>query len=102
MKALMLSFAILCLPAAADSEARSGADWVRLTANPCADEAVIAVLKQHDADPLDFRAAQAEIGGTAFTACWRPMFDTREVLVVFGDGDIARVPFGALKPLRTT
>lgn len=100
MKAALMLALLVILPAYADSEARQGADWVRITANPCSDEATIAVITQHGGDPLDFRQAKAEFGGQAFDACWRPMFDTKEVLIVFGDGDVSRVPFAALRPLK--
>lgn len=85
-------------PARADSEARKGADFVRMSALPCKDEAVVAAIQALGLDPLDFRAARAEFGGQTFLACWRRVGDLAHI--VYQDGDQGAVPFTELKPLR--
>jgi hypothetical protein len=98
---LFLLLALLFAPSVrADSEARQGADWVRVTALPCTDAAVVALITQAGGDPVDWRAAQAEFGGKPFAACWQPVFAEQRALLVYSDGDSGYVPFAALHPLK--
>lgn len=97
---LAMILMLLALPAHADSEARNGADFVRFTALPCSDAKVQALLRAAGADPTDFRAASAVIGGQMFMACWRPDFQQSTALIMFDDGDTGAVPFAAIKPIQ--
>lgn len=92
---------LACSACHADSIARVGADWVRVTALPCKDEAVRAQIVAAGEDPDDYRAASAEFGGQAFSACWRPVLPQRAVWLVYADGDKGIVPFDDLKPVRS-
>lgn len=63
-----LGFLMVCwtAPAAADSIAKRGDDWVRITARPCSDPGILALIAKGDPDPhahLDYRAAMARIQG---------------------------------------
>lgn len=105
MRATCLAFllavlVLLVCPAWADSEARAGADWVRITAQPCTEHAVLQLIQDAGEDPADYRAARAEFGGVPYTACWRPRFEQRAIFLRYGDGDGGLVPFDALKPVR--
>lgn len=50
---------LLAAPVHADSELRQGADWVRISASPCEDAKVVALLQAAGEDPADYRAARA-------------------------------------------
>jgi hypothetical protein len=100
MRFLILFLLVLCAPAQADSIARQGSDWVRVTALPCADEAVRAQITLVGEDPADYRAANAEFAGQPYSACWRPMMQQRVILVRYSDGDGSLIDFGALQPLK--
>src|SRR4051812_2942960 len=84
MRYLLPLLAALAMPAQADSEARMGADFVRITALPCKSEAVVAAIQKLGLDPLDFRAARAEFGGKPYAACWRQQGGIAHV--VYEDG----------------
>lgn len=86
--------------ALADSEARLGADFVRITARPCTDEKVIAAITAAGENPLDYRAARAEIGGAAFNGCWEPMKGRRMIHLRYEDGDQGLIPFDDLKAIK--
>lgn len=89
--------ALLCLalPVFADSIARQGSDWVRLTLKPCEDAQVVAVMQAQGLKPEDFRAGLGHFGGQDFAACWRPAGGG--AALVYGDGDQGYVPVGDLK-----
>jgi hypothetical protein len=57
---LALILLLAAAPVLADSEARQGNDWVRITAKPCTDEKVLAHIAAAGDNPLDYRAARAE------------------------------------------
>lgn len=86
--------------ALADSEVRNGADFIRVTAKPCKDEKVVALLEAAGESPDDYRAAFAELGGQPFQACWKPMFEQRQIFIRYSDGDAGLVPFGMVKPVK--
>lgn len=86
--------------ARADSEARQGADFVRLTARPCVHAAVLAAITAAGEDPDDYRAAVADLGGKSYAACWRPNFGARKVHLRYEDGDEGEVPYSELKPVK--
>lgn len=91
-----MTLLLVAAPALADSVARQGADWVRITARPCTNEKV----PQHIPDAgrrLDFRAATAQFGGQGYSACWTPI--PGGVGLVYEDGDQGIVPQGDLKPV---
>lgn len=87
-------------PAGADTIARQGSDWVRLTLRPCADPAVVAVLEAHGEHADAFRAAVAYFGGHEFAGCWRPVGGGAGI--VYGDGDAGYVPAQDLAPVPET
>lgn len=96
---VIVGMLVLPLGARADAVARTGSDWVRVTANACADEKVLAHIREARQSPEDFRAAVAYFGGQHFSACWRPMFEHQRALIWYEDGDQGLVPFGDLKPV---
>lgn len=100
---ILAAIAAVCvaLPASskADSEARSGSSWVRITAQPCKDEKVTQHIPE--AERKDWRAAKAEINGVAYSACWKPLYQQSMVLMKYEDGDDGLVPFGDLKPVQS-
>lgn len=102
MRLPLLAAIAVCvaLPVQADSIARNGADWVRLTAKPCSSAEVLAHIGTSGEDPKDFRAALARINGTEYEACWRPVYDKEVVFLRYSDGDAGLVPFGDLKPVQ--
>lgn len=93
--AIVTLAAMLPLPARADAIAQQGADWVRIMAVACTNNAVIAVIARAGEDPAQFLGAVAHIQGQDFRACWRP--NGRGVLLVYEDGDTGVVPVGALR-----
>lgn len=98
MRILLALLLILLAPAAlADSIARHGENWVRLTAQPCTNEAVAGHLTAAGEDPADYRAASARFDGREFSACWKPDFSTRNVMMRYEDSDGGMVPFDDLK-----
>lgn len=101
MRAILIAVA-LAMPtlALADSEARQGADWVRISALPCKNEKVLELIKAAGEDGKDYRAARAEFGGAGFTPCWRPMFQQEQVFLIYDDGDKGLVPFRDFKPVQ--
>lgn len=101
MRALAPILLLAVAPAFADSEARVGADWVRIAATPCTDEKVLAHITAAGDNPLDYRAARAEFQGAPYIGCWRPLMDKGVVYIRYDDGDQGVVPFGDLKPLKT-
>lgn len=100
MRYFLLMLLLVASSAFADAEFRQGRDWIRITARPCSDEKVVAALTAAGEDPLDYRAAAAEIGGQGFVACWKPVMDKRVVLLRYGDGDQGMVPFDELKAAK--
>lgn len=95
--AALLLLAALAWPAHADRIARQGDSWVRVTALPCRTPAVVDAITAEGADPADFRAAAAHVGGQDFAGCWRPDFERREAVLIYEDGDGGLVPFSDLK-----
>jgi hypothetical protein len=81
----------------ADSIARQGSDWVRLSPKPCADETVKAVIVQKGGNPEAFRAATAHLQGQDFSACWVPVGGA--VGLVYSDGDQGLVSMADLHPV---
>lgn len=101
MRLLVAAIALAASSAIADSEVRNGADFIRLTAKPCADATVSALVTAQGEDPKDYRQAFAEIGGQAFAACWRPMFEREQVFIRYSDGDAGMVPFQMFQPVKS-
>jgi len=95
-RSLILAAAILAFPAIADSIARQGSNWVRLTLRPCEDAKVAAVIQAQGLHPGQFRAAYASFDGRSYVACWTPA--QGGAALVYGDGDQGYVPVGDLKP----
>lgn len=89
----------LALPpyARADSIAKNGADWVRLTARPCENAEVIAAIQAKGLEPGAFWAASAHVDGKDFAACW--LVAPGGAGLIFDDGDVGYVPQGDLKAI---
>lgn len=101
LRSILIAAACAAAGAAlADSEARRGSDFVRITVRPCADEKVVAAITAAGEDPKDYRAARAEIGGAPFAGCWKPMFEREMIFLRYDDGDAGLLPFGELKPVK--
>lgn len=83
-------------PVVADSIARKGADWVRLSLKPCANTEVVAHLERAGAHADAFRAGSAHFGGQDYGVCWQPA--NGGALLVYSDGDTGFVPVSDLKP----
>jgi len=100
MRTLLIVAAITAAGSAlADAEVRHGADWIRITARPCADPKVLARLVAAGENPLDYRMARADLGGVGYAACWRPLFQSGEALVIYEDGDTSQIHRSMLKPV---
>lgn len=97
---LAIAALAFCHSAIADSEARQGDDWVRITILPCSNEAVIASLEADKEDPQDYRAAMASVEGKSFSACYTPIPSKRVIYLRYEDGDGGVVPYDSLKPVR--
>ena len=98
-----IAFSLLSLLAAdakADSEARNGKDFVRITAQACTNEKVLANITGRGESPLDYRAAQAEFNGEAFAACWTPDYKTGMVQLRYDDGDRGELSVRAFVPVQ--
>jgi hypothetical protein len=91
----------VAMPVWADSIARSGDNWVRLTAQPCAHAEVTKHLASAGESPKDYRAASARIGGQEYAACWRPVYEREVVYLRYSDGDAGLLPFADLKPTES-
>lgn len=101
MRLLLLAGLLAAAPAFADSEARRGDDWVRLTLKPCADEKVLQHMPDKQAH-LGYRAAIARYEGKEYNACWKPgvFMGAEGALLVYEDGDAGFVPRAELKPVK--
>jgi hypothetical protein len=86
------------MPVRADSIARNGDDWIRLTAQPCAHAEVVTHLSSAGEDPKDYRAASARVGGQEYAACWKPLFAQERVFLRYSDGDAGLIQFNEFKP----
>lgn len=95
MRILLIAALLAAGPAVAEDRiARNGADSIRLTDAPCG-ESVRALLPPAVHDKL--RAAQAEIGGQKYEACW--VRYQGAVYLFYADGDQGEVPEQAFKPV---
>jgi len=93
---IALAAASLAGTAIADSIARQGSNWVRLTLRPCEDAKVAAVIQAQGKHPGQFRAAYASFDGRSYVACWTPA--QGGAALVYQDADVGFVPIGDLKP----
>lgn len=98
---LAMIMMLAAAPALADSEAREGADWVRISADPCKDEKVLAHIAAAGEDAKDYRRARAEIQGASYSGCWQPLFNKEVIYLRYEDGDSGVVPFRDLKPVKS-
>ena len=95
MRVLLIAALFAAGPAfAADRIARDGADSIRLTDAPRG-ESVKALLPPAVHDKL--RAAQTEIGGQKYEACW--VRYQGSVYLFYADGDQGEVQEQAFKPV---
>jgi hypothetical protein len=90
--------ACVAMPVWADSIARNGDDWIRLTAQPCAHAEVTKHLASAGESPKDYRAASARVGGQEYAACWKPMYAQEVVFLRYSDGDAGLIQFNEFKP----
>lgn len=94
MRAIVFGLLLAAGPVCADSIARSGSDWIRLSLNPCEGKAA-EVIRAAGGDPLAFRAGYARISGQEFAACWQPV--DGGALLVYDDGDQSVIPAAEFK-----
>jgi len=71
-----------------------------VSAQPCKNPVVVAQLEAAKEDVADYRAAAAEIDGKPYAACWKPLFQRKEIYLRYEDGDGGLIPFDDLKPLK--
>lgn len=95
--AAALALAVLVGSAHADSEARQGSDWVRLSALPCKNEKVLELITAAGEDGREYRAARAEFGGAPFAPCWRLLKAIKSIHVRYEDGDQGLIDFDDFK-----
>lgn len=103
MRVAVLATFVACFATSvsAESEFRHGADFVRISAEPCKNEKVVALIEAQGGKATDFRAARAEVNGASYAGCWQPIFDKQLVNLVYEDGDMGLIPFNALKPVKS-
>jgi hypothetical protein len=71
-----------------------------MSAEPCRNEKVLAVIEAAADDVSDYRAATGSFGGQTFAACWMPLFEQRRAIIRYEDGDIGSIPFNDMKPVQ--
>ena len=92
---LLLCAALAAAPVMADDLiARNGSDSVRLGEAPCTSQLVLGRL-QPQMHP-QYKAAQAQVDGQNFVACWRVVGNAAHLL--YEDGDQGIIPLAELKP----
>jgi hypothetical protein len=104
MRRLFLAASVavcVAMPVWADSIARNGDDWIRITAQPCTHAEVAKHLSDAGESAADYRAASARIGGQEYAACWRPVYEREVVYLRYSDGDAGLLPFADLKPTES-
>jgi hypothetical protein len=101
MRSLICAAILAAGPALADSEFRNGDDFVRISAEPCKDAKVLALIESRGGVGTDYRAASAQVNGALYAGCWQPIFDKQVVVLVYDDGDTGMIPFNALKPVKS-
>lgn len=77
--------------------AHEGSNWVRVTALPCNDPAMVAVLPDEKVR-LTYRAALAFVDGKKLLACWRPEPGYVAFQVKYEDGGDGRLLTNMLRP----
>ncbi len=89
MRAIFLSLAVLCGSACADDMmARVGADYVRLTQEPCQPEVLKVIPQGHRGS---FRRAIAVVAGKEYAGCWA--LGAGDLVVLhYADGDAGILP----------
>jgi hypothetical protein len=97
---VFLPLLLVASSALADAEVRHGTSYVRITAQACKDPKVIERITAAGDNPLDYRAARAEIDGVAYSACWKPLYQREMIYLRYEDDDQGLLPFGELKPVR--
>lgn len=85
---LFLTFLIFPKKAHADLVARQGNDSVRLTSEPCKNEAILNQIRPEYQDR--FKAGIAEVNGKKYPMCWTAA--NEDVFMLYEDGDKGRVP----------
>lgn len=95
MRLLFLILLLAAPPAMADSIARQGDDWVRLSPRMCADRSIRAVILQKGGDPEEFRAAYVHVDGKDYAACWQPV--GAGAGLIYADGVVGIIPLTDLK-----
>jgi hypothetical protein len=83
----------VAMPVWADSIARNGDDWIRLTAQPCTHAEVAKHISE--------AGESARVGGQEYAACWRPVYEREVVYLRYSDGDAGLLPFADLKPTES-
>lgn len=95
MRALICA-ALLCVagPAMSDMVFRDGKDSVKITERACYPE-----MSGLFHPGVEAKAADAEIGGKQFRACWVEMNGL--AVLIYEDGDQGMIPMGAFKPVAS-
>lgn len=77
----------------AEAEARDGRDWVRVTAQPCSNAAVLMRLP---AGPMPLLwQAEVEFRGVRYSPCWHRKGDA--IYLLYEDGDLGILPVSNLR-----
>jgi hypothetical protein len=97
VKRLLLTLALLAGSAHAQEAVvmREHGNTLRLYDAPCLHAGTLARIPE-DKRPA-FHKARAIIDGKIWFACWAPLADSSEVLVVYEDGDVAQLSVSRFK-----
>ena len=93
MRSLLIAAVLAAGPALADSEARQGADWVRIFDSPCVSAQTLVLIPPEARS--DFQKAQGVYKGEKFFGCWQKRGGI--VYILWEDGDHAIIPIEALR-----
>lgn len=100
IKRFLLTLLLLIAPALVAAQsyvAKSGSTSVRVTAQPCANDKVRAVIAAVEPSALeDFRGAHVILAGRTLAACWMQVSED-ELIVVLEDGRAQRIPLAVFR-----
>ena len=90
MKRLLAVFTLFASAASADMVTRDGANFVRLDDAPCTAATALAHIPPQFHD--QFKSGHSFLNGSAFDMCWALKEESREVFIIYPDGDFGAIP----------